>query len=119
MRRAVAGCRRWRRCRGAFDRPERRPTPDFRLIPGRLLRVLHGPRLADDRHLDLARIGQLLLDLAHDVAGEAGGGEGVDLLPPDEEPDLAPGLDGKRALDAGETVGDGLEVLQAPDVSVP
>src|SRR5213594_3437160 len=35
-----------------------------------LLRVLHGARLADDRDLDLARIGHLLLDLLDHVAGE-------------------------------------------------
>src|SRR5258706_1484629 len=83
-----------------------------------LLRVLDGARLADDGDLDLARIGQLLLDLAHDVAREAGGREVIDLLGADEDPDLAPGLDGKRALDALEAVGDRLEVLEALDVRV-
>ena len=42
--------------------------------------------------------------------------EVVDLLGADEDPDLAPGLDGERALDAGEALGDALEVLEALDV---
>ena len=65
-----------------------------------LLGVLDRARLADDRDLDLARVGQLLLDLADDVAGEPRRGQVVDLLGPDEDPDLAAGLDGERALDA-------------------
>src|SRR6188474_3216507 len=36
-----------------------------------LLGVLHSARLADDRDLDLARVGQLLLDLLDDVASES------------------------------------------------
>src|SRR5439155_26608506 len=56
-----------------------------------LLRVLDRARLADDRDLDLARVGQLLLDLADDVAGEPAGGQVIDLLWPDEDPDLAAG----------------------------
>ena len=70
------------------------------------------------RHFDLTRVGQLLFDLAHDVAGQAAGREVVDLLRPNEDPDLAAGLHGERALDAGEALGDGLEVLQALDVGV-
>ena len=45
-------------------------------------------------------------------------GEVVDLLGPDEDPDLAAGLDRERALDAGEALGDRLEVLEALDVGV-
>src|SRR2546426_712393 len=84
----------------------------------RLLRVLDRARLADDRDLDLARVGQLLLDLPDDVAGEPAGGQVVDLLGPDEDPDLAAGLDGERPLHALEAVGDRLEVLQPLDVRV-
>src|SRR5438445_9818125 len=64
--------------------------------PPRLLRVLHRPRLADDGHLDLARIGQCFLDLANDVAREAHGRHVVDLLGPHEYAHLATRLDGKR-----------------------
>ena len=85
----------------------------------RLLRVLDGARLADDRDLDLARVGQLsprscwTMSRARRVDGEV-----VDLLGPDEDAHLATGLDGERALDAGEALGDGLEVLEALDVGV-
>ena len=37
--------------------------------PEVLLRVIHRPRLSDDRHLDLAWILHGLLDLLGDVAG--------------------------------------------------
>src|SRR6188474_3592219 len=86
-------------------------TADFpasRLMP--LLGVLDGPRLADDRDFDLTRVGQLLLDLAHDVAREAGRREVVDLLGPHQDAHLATGLDGERPLDALEALGDRLEV---------
>ena len=36
----------------------------------------------------------------------------------DEDPDLATGLDGERPLDAGEALGDRLEVLEPLDVGV-
>src|SRR3954449_1435960 len=56
-----------------------------------LLRVLDGARFADHGDLDLARVGQRLLDLAHDVAREAGRGQVIDLVGSDEDPDLAAG----------------------------
>ena len=46
------------------------------------------------------------------------GGQVVDLLGPDEDADLAAGLDRERVLDAREALGDGLEVLEALDVRV-
>src|SRR3972149_367396 len=73
----------------------------------RLFRVLHGPRLADDGDLDLARVGQLLLDLLDDVAGQPGRGQVVDLLRADEDPDLPAGLDGERAGGGTERFGVG------------
>src|SRR5204862_2157854 len=82
------------------------------------LRVLDGARLADDRDLDLARVRQLLLDLADDVPGETSGGQVVDLVRPHQDPDLAPGLDGERPLHALERVGDRLDVLEPLDVGV-
>src|SRR5213078_4033885 len=45
-------------------------------------------------------------------------GDVVDLLGADEDTYLAAGLDGERALDALEAVGDGLEVLEPLDVGV-
>src|SRR6185295_8096814 len=83
-----------------------------------LLGVLHGARLADDRDLDLARVGQLLLDLLDDVASESAGRQVVDLLRPDEDAHLATGLDRERALDPTEALGDRLQVLEALDVRV-
>src|SRR5829696_3897032 len=67
--------------------------------PRGLLGVLDGARLADDRDLDLARVGQVVLDLLDDVACEACRGEVVDLLGPDEDPHLAPRLHRERAID--------------------
>src|SRR5262249_120540 len=91
--------------------------PSSRPIPGRpLLRVLDGPRLADDGDLDLARVGQAVLDRLYDVGGEPAGRQVVDLVGTDEDPDLAPGLNGERAVDAGEALGDRLEILEALDV---
>src|SRR3954454_7598488 len=106
---------------GGLPRPARslRPAVTTGLPPSRapaLLRVLDRARLADHRHLDLTRVGQVVLDLLHDVAGEAGRGEVVDLLGAHEDPDLAAGLDGERALDPGEALGDPLQVLEALDV---
>src|SRR5512146_899100 len=85
--------------------PSRSGTPDgagmLLGVPG-LLGVLDGSGLANDGDLDLARVGQLVLDLLDDVAGEPGRGQVVDLVRPDEDPDLAAGLDRERLLDAGE-----------------
>src|SRR5512132_422582 len=82
------------------------------------LRVLDGARLADHGHLDLAGVCQRLLDLAHDVACQAGRSEIVDLLRPDKDAHLAPGLDGERLLDALEAVGDGLQLLESLEVGL-
>ena len=46
------------------------------------------------------------------------GGQVVDLLGPDEDADLAAGLDRERLLDAAEALGDRLQVLEALDVRV-
>src|SRR6187397_1965949 len=103
------------------------PSPDRSRFKGRYpprartprsLRVLDRPRLADDRDLDLARVREVVLDLLHDVAGEPGRREVVDLLGANEDPDLAPGLDRERALHAGEALGDPLEILEPLDVRV-
>src|SRR3990172_494200 len=94
------------------------PVPGKPPEGGSSLGVLHRARLADDRHLDLAWIRQRLLDLAHDVTGEAPGGQVVDLFGPDEDPDLTTGLHRERLLHAGEGVGDGLQVGEALQVGI-
>src|SRR3954469_8701833 len=81
-----------------------------------LLRVIDGPALADDRDLDLARVFELVLDLAGDLVREEDGGVVVDLLRLDEYADLAPGLEGVDAIDAFVAGGDLLERLQPLDV---
>src|SRR4051794_28012230 len=81
-----------------------------------LLRVLDGARLANHRHLDLAWIGQAVLDLLDDVAGESGRGGVVDLFGTNEDPHLATRLDRERPLDPREALGDALEILEALDV---
>src|SRR4051795_11827888 len=68
--------------------------------PPQLLRVIDGPALADDRDLDLARVFELVLDLAGDLVREEDGGVVVDLLRLDEYADLAPGLEGVDPIDA-------------------
>ncbi len=64
-RRRDRDCGRWLRCRASWVLAFSGRRGAF------LLRVLHGSRLADDRDLDLTRVGQLLLDLLDDVAGQA------------------------------------------------
>src|SRR5690349_6319229 len=85
---------------------------------GPRLGVLHGARLADDRHLDLTRVGQLFLDLADDVAGQSRRRQVVDLFQSDEDPDLLTGMHRERPLDALEAVGDRLEILEPLHVGV-
>jgi hypothetical protein len=68
----------------------RRPTAGGRRVP--LLRDLDGPALADHDHLDLARILELILDLARDLVREEDGAVVVDLRRLDDDPDLAAGL---------------------------
>src|SRR5664280_3070539 len=112
--------------RSTASRPGRPMTsPIMRIRQGRatresatLLRVLDGTGLADDGHLDLARVGQRLLDLLDDVAGEPGRRQVVDLLGPDEDPDFAAGLDGERPVDAGEAARDRLQVLEPLEVEL-
>src|SRR4051794_24189580 len=53
-----------------------------------------GTRLAEHGDLDLAGVGQLLLDRAGDVAADLGRGRVVELLAVDDHADLAAGLDG-------------------------
>src|SRR4051794_29319323 len=80
------------------------------------LRVVHGARLADDRHLDLAGILELLLDLARNVPRERDRAVVVDVVGRDDHADLAAGLHRVDLVDAGVARRDVLEIAQALDV---
>src|SRR5688572_23443107 len=56
--------------------------------------VVGGPRLADDGDLDLARIFELLLDLARDLVGQQDRAVVVERAGHDHHADLAAGLHG-------------------------
>src|ERR1700741_3832116 len=75
-----------------------------------------GAGLADDRDADLAGVGELLLDLLGDVAGDDLGLDVVHLLGLDHDADLAARLHGEDLLDAFLLDGDLLEALKAPHV---
>src|SRR5262245_16559039 len=79
-------------------------------------RVIHGARLADDRHLDLARILELVLDAPRDVLREPDRFLVGNLLALDHDPDFAPGLQRERLRHALERIGDPLELLEPFDV---
>jgi hypothetical protein len=52
-------------------------------VAARVLRDVHRPALPDDGHLHLARVLELVLDLAGDLVGEEDGAVVVDLAGPD------------------------------------
>src|SRR3954470_12417311 len=76
------------------------------------LRVVDGTRLADHRHLDLARILELVLNPPRDVLRQPDRLFVRDLLALDHDADLAPGLEGERFRDAFERVGNSFELLE-------
>src|SRR5689334_24002594 len=77
------------------------PTANTPSPPGNALaRELRGAGLADDRDADLAGVGELLLDLLGDVAGDDLGLDVVYLLGLDHDADLAARLHGEDLLDA-------------------
>src|SRR5262245_54953729 len=83
-----------------------------------LLRVVHGPRLANDRHLYLPRVFELVFNAPRDVLGQPDGLFVRDLLALDHDADFATGLKRERLRHALEGVGDPLELFQALDVGL-
>src|SRR5262245_19236475 len=77
-----------------------RAGPLRRVLRAALLRVLDRPRFADDRHLDLPRILEMLLDLAGDLVREQRGLVVSDLLGLHDHANLTAGLQRVDALDA-------------------
>src|SRR5437762_1566315 len=75
-------------------------------------RVVGHPRLSDERHLHLARIRQLVLDALRDLARHPLSRPVADLRGVHHHPDLAPGLDRVRVIDALIPAGDLLQLLQ-------
>src|SRR5262249_60396970 len=75
-----------------------------------------GPGLADHGDADLPRVGELLLDLLGDVAGDHLGLDVVDPVRLDHHPDLPAGLHREDLLHAFVPAGDLLQALQALDV---
>src|SRR6201996_2935990 len=88
------------------------------MTPIRLSGEFHGAGLADDGDADLARVGQLLLDLLGDVAGDDLGLDVVHAVRLDHDPDLPAGLHGEHLLHALVGDGDLLQPLQPLDVGL-
>src|SRR5664279_4743311 len=84
--------------------------------PPGLLGDVDGAALADDRHADLPRVVELVLDVPGDLACEQRGGVVVDLARLDHHADLTSGLHGEALLHALLALGDVLERLEALDV---
>src|SRR3954468_8689045 len=78
--------------------------------------VVSRARLPDHGHLDLARIFELLLDLARDLVREQDGAVVVEGAGLHHDADLAARLHGVDLVDAVVAGGDVLEVAQALDV---
>src|SRR6185436_10640809 len=82
------------------------------------LRIVDGACLTDHRHLDLARVFELVLDAAGDVLRQPHRFFVGDLLAFDHDPDFAAGLQGERLRHALERVGDALELFEPLDVGL-
>src|SRR4051794_36436284 len=78
--------------------------------------VVRGARLPDHRHLDLAGVLELLLDLARDLVREQDGAVVVERARVEHDADLAAGLHGVDLVHALVAGGDVLEVAQPLDV---
>ena len=80
--------------------------------------VLDGPGLADDRDLDLARIGHLVLDFLGHRPGHGGGLVVRHVGRLDDDPELPSGLHGIGFLDSLEGVADPLQLLEPSHVGL-
>src|SRR5258706_1554418 len=89
-------------------------SPTKRMLTG----IFHGASLTDHRHLDLARILELRLDLFRHVFRHPERLVVGDLRRLHDDPKLSSRLDGERLLNALETVRDVFEFLQPLDVSL-
>src|SRR4051794_41764162 len=74
------------------------------------------PRFADDGYLDLARIGELLLECLGDVAADFGGFHVVGVFRAGDDSQLAACLNREGLLDAREAASDRLQLLHPLDV---
>src|SRR6266540_4412247 len=83
-----------------------------------LLRVLDAADLPHHRDLDLPRVLELLLDPLGHVAGEHLGGDVVDVLGSDHDPDLAAGLHGEDLVHARVADRDLLQTLEPLDIGL-
>src|SRR5665213_271767 len=75
-----------------------------------LLGEFDGAGFADHVDLDSTWVLHGRLDLGSDVTGQLDGAEVINRLRPDKNPDFAAGADSVGFLDAGEAVGDILQV---------
>src|SRR6201995_2590201 len=88
------------------------------MTPIRLSGEFHRAGLTDHGDADLARIGQLLLDLLGDVAGDDLGLDVVHAVRLDHDPDLPAGLHGEHLLHAFVRGGAPPQPLQPLDVGL-
>src|ERR671930_662297 len=91
-----------------------------RLVPvtavGDIAGDVDRPALADDRHLHLAGVLEVILDLPRDLVREQNGAVVVDLARVNDPPDLAARLERIDLVDAGLLRGELLQGFQALDV---
>ena len=99
---------------GAHERED--PPKDCAFGGSDLLRVFDNLRLAQDMHLDLTGILQLVLDALGELARQNDHLILGHLLGLDHHADLTAGLNGVALLDAGIGARDLLELLQTLDV---
>src|SRR5579885_2582760 len=97
-------------------RPTTSPRKSSRTPPS--ARDVACARLADHRHLDLAGIGHLLLDLARDIPGEQPRLLVGNRARIDDDAHFPARLDGEGLLDPAERVADPFELLEALGVAL-